>query len=195
MREVEGAASPFYGILPQLIDASGGKDEGFRITMVDLDSDSQLDLIIMNSTGHMHYYRNEGTMKNPVFAKQIKNPFLAVPSIGGVKPMFVDLDSDGTLDLVVGIIKDGQSQYGYYKQTGTTIDPIFTLQTNSGSGWSCLELTTVAYMQCISLQFSSDAPVMVDLNADSKFDLIVGTYGGNIRYYMNTGTINNTRFT
>ena len=85
MREVEGAASPFYGILPQLIDASGGTDDGFRITMVDLDSDSQLDLIITNYTGqsgHMHYYRNEGTTKNPVFAKQIKNPFLAVQANG-----------------------------------------------------------------------------------------------------------------
>ena len=71
-------------------------------SFVDIDGDSDLDALIGNSAGNTLFFRNNGTVGNPVFAAASTNPF-GLSKVGySASPAFVDIDADGDLDAFVG---------------------------------------------------------------------------------------------
>ncbi|GFE69412.1 S-layer family protein [Chroococcus sp. FPU101] len=140
-------------------------------TLVDLDSDGDLDAIVGNRNGNTFYYRNIGNARNPIFAPPLTNPF-GLTDVGiSAAPTFADLDSDGDLDAFVGN-SDGNTFY--YRNTGNARNPIFAPPVTNSFG-----LTDVGI---------SAAPTFADLDSDGDLDAIVGNRDGNTFYYRNLGT-------
>ncbi|NNE33721.1 MAG: VCBS repeat-containing protein, partial [Rhodothermales bacterium] len=70
-------------------------------TLVDVDADGDLDLVIGESSGEINFYRNEGTKEEPTFV-------LESDKIGGLDvgrrsaPSFADVDGDGVDEMIAG---------------------------------------------------------------------------------------------
>src|SRR4029453_12690855 len=116
-----GAANPFNGVVAGIFS---------KPSFADLDGDGDLDAIVGEGFGQLHYFQNTGSATAATFVEQAgaANPFSGVDVGAYSKPSFADLDGDGDLDAVVG------EHYGtlrYFKNTGSAIAPAFTEQSGA----------------------------------------------------------------
>ena len=125
-----------------------GKGQLISQTLVDLDNDGDIDIIITLDDGnnHMFYFENQGTFENP---KWIENSTI-FEGIEHGPCTLGDLDDDGDLDLIIS--------NKYYENTGSSENPEWT-ENNS-------VLDGVA---------DSGVPYLVDLDYDDDLDLIIGS--------------------
>jgi hypothetical protein len=101
------------------------------------------------------------------------NPFNGVGVGSKSKPVFVDIDNDGDFDAFIG---EYQGTINYYKNTGSNVSPIFTVQTGAANPFNGVDVG-----------FQS-APAFVDIDNDGDFDAFIGEGDGTINYYENTGS-------
>jgi hypothetical protein len=155
--------------------------------LTDLDNDGLVDLFVANyfsykptlaKESRIAYYKNTGTINNPVFTF-IDNDFLNLSQSGlGLRmvPSFGDLNNDGKKDIILGL-ENGTLCYLQNTTSGsipTFSTPITNYQDHIG--------------QTINVgQFAT--PQLFDLNLDGKLDLIIGKKTGEILYYKNKGTL------
>ncbi len=141
-----------------------------RPTFVDLDGDSDLDLVVGNSFGELKYF----TKNNNTFSEQTgeSNPFDGIKVGYYITPNFIDLDGDSDLDLVLGI-RNGS--FNYYQNDNN----VFTKKTGIDNP---LNIPNVGY---------NSYQTFANLDGDSDLDLVVGQDDGTITYYTN----NNNSFT
>lgn len=98
----------------------------------DLDGDGDLDLIIGDLQGMLHYYRNTAT--GPVAQFELGQPVIqndqgqAIDVGQYAAPVLYDLDQDGLLDLVVG---ERNGNLNYYRNTGSVQAPTWHYVTDS----------------------------------------------------------------
>ncbi|NUB28299.1 DUF4347 domain-containing protein, partial [Azospirillum brasilense] len=101
-RNVGTATAPSFtlvGTNPFGLGNSGGQASP---SMVDIDGDGDLDILVGNVTGDTAVYRNVGTATAPSFTLIGTNPFgLSNAGMMG-SPSIVDIDGDGDLDALVG---------------------------------------------------------------------------------------------
>ena len=87
----------------------------------DIDGDGDLDLIVGESGGYLHVYRNSGTPEEPMWSS-VPWMLSEVYLFGYTTPALGDLDGDGLVDLVIGS-EDG---YVYWiRNLGTPSEPDF----------------------------------------------------------------------
>ncbi len=90
-----GGDNPFNGV-----------DVGYSSspTLVDLDGDGDMDVVVGENYGKLNYFENTGTALAPVFVERTgaSNPVDDIASGSSVAPVFGDLDGDGDLDAVIG---------------------------------------------------------------------------------------------
>jgi hypothetical protein len=121
-------------------------------------------------------------------------------------PMYIDADRDGVKDLVASpldlelVKSENKESVWFYKNIGTTQQPVFALQTKS-------------FLQEDMLDFGSGAyPLFYDVDGDGLTDILVGNYGyydsasldmyGNLKchysasiaFYKNVGTASEPQF-
>ena len=147
-------------------------------TLVDLDRDNDLDLVVGRRNGHLNYYENIGDENNYSFMFLTNN-------LGGVNvsewwsiegyaiPQFLDIN--GAYKLVIG------SKTGYlhlYDDIDDNISANFHLADSSLD-----QIQTGTY----------SAPAITDLNNDNRFEMVLGNERGGVTLFK-SADINNIGF-
>jgi hypothetical protein len=170
---------------------------------IDVNNDGKKDLLVspfdpglyVSQNKHSVWlYLNQGENDKPHFQLLSKN-FLQDQMIdagSGAYPVFYDWDKDGKSDFILGNYGYYQSSFydnyilhsiyrsrlSYYKNTGTTQQPQFSL-------------TDTNFAQMAQYQYVALFPAFGDLNGDGLIDLLVGNAKGNLIFMQNRG---NTQF-
>ncbi len=184
--------------------------------LVDIDGDGDLDAFISNWDGNTLFFRNTGTINNPVFAAPQTNPFGLIQVGNRANPSFVDIDGDGDQDVFV----DSYDGIQFFRNTGTVKNPIFAVpQTDPfgliGTDCEFVDIDSDGDFDAFAdfmfyknigtavnpnlappvkdtsgLGFSK--PRFVDIDNDGDFDAFVGSGdffgGGDLEFFRNIGS-------
>ncbi len=150
-------------------------------TFVDIDNDGDQDAFIGEYAANIEYYKNIGTLSNAIFSLQAgtDNPFDGINVGESSTPNFVDIDNDGDQDAFIG---EGDGTINYYKNTGTSANSVFSLQSGSSNPFDVIDVGV------------NSKPTFVDIDNDGDPDAFIGEKTGNINYYKNVGTTTNPVF-
>jgi hypothetical protein len=141
----------------------------FAPTLVDLDGDGDLDLVLGNWRDAVQYYRNDGTRTLASFVPA-DSALVKITRGSHTTPTFGDLDGDGDLDLLVG---EASGTVNYYRNDGSKTAHRFTLVSDEWEGIKAGRRSV---------------PRLVDLDGDGDLDLVIGNETGTPVVYRNTGT-------
>ena len=148
-------------------DSYGGINEpghGLQPSLVNLDGDSDLDLLI-GRCGDLVWYRNNGPIANPTWTRMVDG----YQGIGGscaVSPGLGDWDNDTDLDLIIG---HHWGELGFYRNDGPP-------------SWTAQDIKFPFEL------LGDSAPALSDWDNDNDFDMLVGQAHGDIHQYTNVGT-------
>lgn len=164
---------------------------------VDVDFDSKKDLLVAPNAKNVSEneasllkYKNTANNSSPNFVFETRS-FLQEEMIEhgtGSIPVLCDIDNDGLQDLFVSNFYaykptlSKESRIAYYKNTGTTTNPVYSFVDSDFLNLSQLSLGLRIY------------PSFGDLDADGKKDLILGFENGTLGYLKNTTTGINPTF-
>ena len=142
---------------------------GDKPTLIDIDNDGDLDLLLSIYYSHISFYENTGSATVPSFEKvsDEDNPF---NNIGGVDYLTIrsildgaDIDDDGDIDII--------TNNNIFRNTGSNEEIIYTKEDGN---W---------------LPYNSD---LGDIDGDGDLDILrMNDYNGNLEVYENTGDASN----
>lgn len=159
------------------LNANGLQTPSAAPAFADLDGDGDQDAFIGREDGRLMYFKNlaaSGGVPQFSFVQLLKdNSNNEIDIQQNAMPEFVDIDRNGTMDLILG---ERNGNLNYYKNIGTTTNFSFTLVTDSlgkikvgGGGFN----PGYSY------------PEVEDYDGDSKWDMLLGDIYGNAFFYSN----------
>ncbi len=153
--------------LGQLIDVGSSATP----LLIDVDFDSDLDLIIGAFNGRFNFYENTGNSN--LYEFTANSSYFGSLDVGdNSTPFMIDYDKDGVIDFFSG---NRNGEFFYFRNDGTNSAPIWTEVTNN----------------FISGDFGgSSFPCFVDIDNDTDFDLFLGNVKGGLYLYNNTEITN-----
>jgi hypothetical protein len=141
----------------------------------DLDGDGDLDALIGNEVGDLHFFANTGTVQAPAFAPALTNPF-GLGDVGeSAAPAVADLDADGDADILAGA------------SSGNVV-----LFANVGTKAAQAFLGPVPIPEVEGRA----SPTFGDIDGDGDLDALIGfsLADGGMTLFRNTGTASAPRF-
>lgn len=171
------ATSVAWFLAERLVDPTGAViDIGSRAapTLVDLDDDGDLDIVVGNSSGRLFLVRNDGDAATPSWAAgaQINYGNGSVIDVGSyAAPVAGDFDSDGDMDLLVG---NSGGLVRYLRNDGDSSAPSWVSAGNLAlASGGTLDVGSYAY------------PAVYDPDRNGTLDLLVGNSDGQMRHFDN----------
>ena len=146
---------------------SPNQGEAIATSTGDLNGDGILDLIVGTNSGLLNAYRNTGSYASPIWT--LEGAWSIAVSETGLRPLLVDIDNDGDLDLFYGA---SNGEVIALENIGTALAPAW--QNNSTWSFSAIGLDA--------------APTAADLDCDGDFDLLIGYLDGIVRGVENIGS-------
>ena len=141
-------------------------------TFGDLDGDSDLDMLLGEEDGFIHFMENTSSGGNAIF--QLKTPNLYGIDVGQFSvPFLYDVNKDGDLDLIIGR-KDGE--LSYYQNTGDP-DSLFQ-ESMANHNFGRAKVNRKGYVDGFS------APHILEDDTTGEMILFVGSEQGFIFRYM-----------
>jgi len=134
----------------------------------DIDDDGDSDFFYGGWNGEVRFWRNDGNASSPEWTK-VSEKFLDLRFDSHAIPTFCDIDNDGDFDLFVG---QGIGRINFFRNDGTAQSYQFVLADTQFAN-----INTVGTI----------APVFVDIDNDSDYDLFIGDKYV-VQFYRNTGT-------
>jgi len=160
----------------------------------DIDNDGVKDLIatpnetnFSNNSNSAMYYKNMGSTDNPIFS-YVQSDLMQFDMLefgSGARPVFVDYNGDGLMDIVVG-------NYGYFNTTISAYQTRLALLKNVGTpNWPSFELVTKNFANLSSVfgMGLNISPAFADLDGDGDVDMLLGDSNGFLHYFENTAAI------
>lgn len=176
---IQVAQAQIY-VQPPCSNALGFVDVGDNSYPVfgDLNGDGLQDAAIGSNGGTIAYFQNNGTATAPSFIAVTGggNPFNGINVGTNATPFLVDFDGDADLDLFIG---NNSGSIDFYKNEGTTTNPIFNQQIGANNPFNGVDVGSVS------------APNFVDIDGDNDLDAFItgnaGVAGGRINFFRNDG--------
>jgi hypothetical protein len=165
----------FYQSPQELVvfDDENMKEET-TVALVDIDDDTDFDLIVGDKNGVLTFYRNTGDSNNPLFVLDTENsPLTSVSTLNLTYsfPAFTDIDGDGDFDFFLG---ENKGIVTFYENIGSKSAPEFVLNDEANPFKERINYTV--------------KPNFLDINSDGLIDALFGRLNGGLSYYENIGT-------
>ncbi|MCZ2101408.1 MAG: T9SS type A sorting domain-containing protein [Chitinophagales bacterium] len=141
----------------------------------DLDGDGRPDLLIGDAYGQLYFFKNIGAPGHPYDFAPAIYPYFDIFVGQNAKPLIMDMDGDGLMDLVVG---KKNNELNFFKNQGTATEPIFSF--NPGSAPNVRQLGNIFTGNDYYTQ--NGAPAIITLH-DGKRRLIMGSEAASFRSY------------
>ena len=141
----------------------------------DLDGDGDLDLLIGDFNGNVHFFENTAGAGNPAVFSGINPVWMNIDVGSFATPQIVDVDRDGRMDLIIG---EKNGNLNYLRNTGTPSAPFFDATPTSdffGKVDIRPPLSPVGY----------SVPYLFEPDSGAAYELLVGSSSGQIFRYTN----------
>jgi len=166
---------------PDVLNPFTGGINAPIVQFIDLNSDGDRDLYVLDFDGRVNFYENIGNAGYPAFMMRsldihVYEPpdFDPAPFMPGTWFRFVDVDKDGDYDL---LCNGPSATVKFYRNKGTAVFPILELES--------APLLTIDNTPVISESIS--VPAFADVDGDGDVDFFSGNSLGYIVYYENVG--------
>jgi hypothetical protein len=146
--------------------------QGLAPTTADLDGDGDLDLLVGDIGGNLHFYRNVAAAGMPAAFTLAEADFQGINLGVQAVPALYDLDRDGKPDLLLG---ERNGNLNYLRNIGTSTAPAFLLETEF---WGAVDTRRAGFT------VGSSAPFL-RLNEGNQTELYVGSQSGYLYRYGN----------
>jgi len=139
---------------------------------MDIDSDSDFDIIIGREEGVLVLFENVGNSTHPSFSKirGSSNPLNGIDVGDHGTPFLNDIDNDGDLDLIVA---DSERSFNFFENLGGPFRADFSQISGNSNPLSEIDIGSFV------------SPFLVDWDGDGDDDLYVGTADGGFIFFEN----------
>lgn len=140
------------------------------VFVADWDADGLKDLLVGNIRGEIHFIKNEGSKKEPIYGSSQKltagGKAIRTRS-GDSAPLVVDWDKDGVNDLLTGA---GDGSVTFYRNSGSKKKP------NLANGKTLIKVDRRAARDPETPSGMRSKIAVADWNNDGQLDILVGDY-------------------
>ncbi len=142
-------------------------------TFGDLDGDNDMDMLIGDFAGNIHYFNNSAGPGNPASFLLAAPVYMGIDVGNNATPQLIDLDNDGLLDLVIG---KQTATFNYYHNNGSLTTPSFT---------SVATIDTLGRIKLSQTGAFNGYSVSHIFTHNGRHEMLTANMHGDIYYYDN----------